>query len=32
MGHRELSRMETVDLIRRLQAGDAQRAIARTSG
>jgi transposase len=32
MGYRELNRMEIVDLIRRWQAGQSQRAIARQSG
>ena len=32
MGYRELSRMEIVEVIRRWQAGEAQRAIARASG
>src|SRR5258708_39693204 len=32
MGYRELSRMEMVEVIRRWQMGESQRAIARASG
>ncbi len=32
MGYRELSRMEMVEVVRRWQMGESQRAIARTSG
>jgi len=32
MGYRELSRMEIIEVVRRWQAGEAQRAIARASG
>jgi transposase len=32
MGYRELSRMEIVEVIRRWQLGESQRAIARASG
>jgi transposase len=32
MGYRELSRMEIVEVVRRWQAGESQRAIARASG
>src|SRR3989442_4058499 len=32
MGYRELSRMEIVEIIRRWQLGESQRAIARASG
>src|SRR5207249_10887918 len=32
MGYRELSRMEMVEVVRRWQMGESQRAIARASG
>src|SRR5438132_8635491 len=32
MGYRELSRMEIVEVVRRWQAGESQRGIARASG
>ena len=32
MGYRELSRMEIIEVVRRWQAGESQRAIARASG
>src|SRR5438132_1477799 len=32
MGYRELSRMEIVEVVRRWQMGESQRALARTSG
>jgi len=32
MGYRELSRMEIVEVVRRLQAGESQRGIARATG
>src|SRR5690348_3286400 len=32
MGYRELSRMEIVEVVRRWQLGESQRAIARASG
>src|SRR5256885_7356605 len=32
MGYRELSRMEIVEVVRRWQVGESQRAIARASG
>ena len=32
MGYRELSRMEMVEVVRRWQLGESQRAIARASG
>src|SRR5215471_7317637 len=32
MGYRELSRMEIVEVVRRWQMGESQRAIARASG
>ena len=32
MGYRELSRMEIVEVVRRWQVGESQRAIARGSG
>ena len=32
MGYRELSRMEIVEVVRRWQKGESQRAIARGSG
>lgn len=32
MGYRELSRMQIIEVVRRWQAGEAQRAIARASG
>ena len=32
MGYRELSRMEIVEVVRRWQAGESQRAIARATG
>ena len=32
MGYRELSRMEIIEVVRRWQIGESQRAIARASG
>ena len=32
MGYRELSRMEIVEVVRRSQAGESQRGIARATG